>query len=173
MRATRREAGTSGFDCGAGSAAGSDFAVFRWCRQYPRNTRAIEPLRLRAPLVRGTGRRLAENATRTSDVDVVREEDTIASDEVLARSWLEDFYQDITQVDVPTLVLRGTADRILSMDGQRPSLSTARCRRRARSRSTAGRISCASPKYRREQRGFERPPAATIPVGDSRVDDAR
>jgi non-heme chloroperoxidase len=32
--------------------------------------------------------------------------------------WLEDFTQDITKIDVPTLVLHGTADRILPIDGQ-------------------------------------------------------
>jgi non-heme chloroperoxidase len=32
--------------------------------------------------------------------------------------WLEDFSQDITRIDVPTLILHGTADRILPIDGQ-------------------------------------------------------
>lgn len=32
--------------------------------------------------------------------------------------WLEDFSQDITRIDIPTLILHGTADRILSIDGQ-------------------------------------------------------
>jgi non-heme chloroperoxidase len=32
--------------------------------------------------------------------------------------WLEDFTQDITRLDVPTLIMHGTADRILSVDGQ-------------------------------------------------------
>jgi non-heme chloroperoxidase len=32
--------------------------------------------------------------------------------------WLEDFSEDITRVDVPTLILHGTADRILPIDGQ-------------------------------------------------------
>jgi non-heme chloroperoxidase len=32
--------------------------------------------------------------------------------------WLEDFGRDITQIDVPTLILHGTADRILPIDGQ-------------------------------------------------------
>jgi pimeloyl-ACP methyl ester carboxylesterase len=32
--------------------------------------------------------------------------------------WLEDFGEDITRIDVPTLILHGTADRILSLDGQ-------------------------------------------------------
>jgi pimeloyl-ACP methyl ester carboxylesterase len=32
--------------------------------------------------------------------------------------WLEDFSQDIRRIDVPTLILHGTADRILPIDGQ-------------------------------------------------------
>jgi len=32
--------------------------------------------------------------------------------------WLDDFTEDITRIDVPTLILHGTADRILSLDGQ-------------------------------------------------------
>jgi non-heme chloroperoxidase len=32
--------------------------------------------------------------------------------------WLDDFSQDITRIDVPTLILHGTADRILPIDGQ-------------------------------------------------------
>ena len=32
--------------------------------------------------------------------------------------WLEDFTADIARIDVPTLILHGTADRILSLDGQ-------------------------------------------------------
>jgi non-heme chloroperoxidase len=33
-------------------------------------------------------------------------------------TWLEDFHEDITRVDIPTLILHGTADRILSVEGQ-------------------------------------------------------
>lgn len=32
--------------------------------------------------------------------------------------WLEDFSRDITRIDVPTLIIHGTADRILPIDGQ-------------------------------------------------------
>ena len=32
--------------------------------------------------------------------------------------WLDDFSDDIERIDVPTLILHGTADRILSIDGQ-------------------------------------------------------
>lgn len=33
-------------------------------------------------------------------------------------TWLEDFHQDIKRIDIPALILHGTADRILSVDGQ-------------------------------------------------------
>jgi non-heme chloroperoxidase len=33
-------------------------------------------------------------------------------------TWLDDFHDDIAKIDVPTLVLHGTADRILSVEGQ-------------------------------------------------------
>jgi predicted dienelactone hydrolase len=32
-------------------------------------------------------------------------------------TWLDDFSEDIKRVDVPTLILHGTADRILPIDG--------------------------------------------------------
>ncbi len=34
------------------------------------------------------------------------------------RGWLDDFSTDITRIDVPTLIMHGTADRILPIDGQ-------------------------------------------------------
>ena len=34
------------------------------------------------------------------------------------QGWLEDFSTDITKIDVPTLIIHGTADRILPIDGQ-------------------------------------------------------
>jgi non-heme chloroperoxidase len=34
------------------------------------------------------------------------------------RTWLDDFSADIKGIDVPTLILHGTADRILSVEGQ-------------------------------------------------------
>lgn len=34
------------------------------------------------------------------------------------RTWLEDFSTDLERLDVPTLLVHGTADRILSLDGQ-------------------------------------------------------
>ena len=33
-------------------------------------------------------------------------------------TWLEDFHDDIKRIDIPTLILHGTADRILSVEGQ-------------------------------------------------------
>jgi len=33
-------------------------------------------------------------------------------------TWLEDFHADLKRVDIPTLILHGTADRILSLEGQ-------------------------------------------------------
>ncbi len=33
-------------------------------------------------------------------------------------TWLEDFSDDIKRIDIPTLILHGTADRILSVEGQ-------------------------------------------------------
>jgi non-heme chloroperoxidase len=41
------------------------------------------------------------------------------------RGWLEDFTQDITRIDIPTLILHGTADRILPIDGQGRKLHAA------------------------------------------------
>jgi non-heme chloroperoxidase len=32
--------------------------------------------------------------------------------------WLDDFHDDIKRIDIPTLILHGTADRILSVEGQ-------------------------------------------------------
>lgn len=34
------------------------------------------------------------------------------------RTWLEDFHADIKRIDIPTLILHGTADRVLSVEGQ-------------------------------------------------------
>ncbi|MBV9921931.1 MAG: alpha/beta hydrolase, partial [Pseudonocardia sp.] len=34
------------------------------------------------------------------------------------RTWLEDFRDDVSRVDVPALILHGTADRVLSLEGQ-------------------------------------------------------
>lgn len=34
------------------------------------------------------------------------------------QTWLEDFHSDLERFDIPTLIMHGTADRILSIDGQ-------------------------------------------------------
>ena len=34
------------------------------------------------------------------------------------RTWLDDYAADLPRLDVPTLIFHGTADRILSIDGQ-------------------------------------------------------
>jgi non-heme chloroperoxidase len=39
--------------------------------------------------------------------------------------WLDDFSADVERIDVPTLILHGTADRILSIEGQGRRLHTA------------------------------------------------
>ena len=54
------------------------------------------------------------------------------------RGWLEDFSADITKIDVPTLIMHGTADRILPIDGQGRRL-TRPSRTRSTSRSRAAR----------------------------------
>ena len=33
-------------------------------------------------------------------------------------TWLDDFHKDLERIDIPALVLHGTADRILSVEGQ-------------------------------------------------------
>ena len=33
-------------------------------------------------------------------------------------TWLDDFHEDIKRIDIPALILHGTADRILSLEGQ-------------------------------------------------------
>ena len=33
-------------------------------------------------------------------------------------TWLDDFHEDIKKIDIPTLILHGTADRVLSVEGQ-------------------------------------------------------
>jgi non-heme chloroperoxidase len=40
-------------------------------------------------------------------------------------TWLDDFHEDIKRIDIPTLILHGTADRILSVDGQGQRLHAA------------------------------------------------
>jgi hypothetical protein len=66
--ATRREAGATGFDCGAGGAAGSGaVALWRWLCRYLVTARGIESLVLRAALSRGTVR-LQRRTRRHDDI---------------------------------------------------------------------------------------------------------
>ena len=39
--------------------------------------------------------------------------------------WLEDFVADIERIDIPTLILHGAADRILSLEGEARRLHAA------------------------------------------------
>ena len=41
------------------------------------------------------------------------------------RTWLDDYEQDIARIDIPTLIMHGTADRILSVEGQARRLHAA------------------------------------------------
>jgi non-heme chloroperoxidase len=41
------------------------------------------------------------------------------------RTWLEDYERDIVRIDIPTLIVHGTADRILSIEGQARRLHAA------------------------------------------------
>ena len=61
--------------------------------------------------------------------------------------WLEDFREDIKRIDVPTLILHGTADRILPI-AARAGACTRRCRTRttSRSRRSARHVRHATPK---------------------------
>jgi len=56
-------------------------------------------------------------------------------------TWLGDFHADIKRIDIPTLILHGTADRILSVEA-RAAGCTQPCRTRPTSRSRVARTSC-------------------------------
>ena len=67
--------------------------------------------------------------------------------------WLDDFSDDIERIDVPTLILHGTADRILPIDGQGRRLHAALPD--ARYVEIEGdRTSCASPMPRRSTASY-------------------
>jgi pimeloyl-ACP methyl ester carboxylesterase len=69
------------------------------------------------------GKRVSEEAVRNmwNDGAAASPEATWAC----VRTWLEDFGEDIKRIDIPTLILHGTADRILSIDGQGRALHAA------------------------------------------------
>jgi pimeloyl-ACP methyl ester carboxylesterase len=62
------------------------------------------------------GKRVSEEAVRNL-WNAGAEASPLATRECVL-TWLDDFHDDIKRVDVPALVLHGTADRILSVEGQ-------------------------------------------------------
>ena len=62
------------------------------------------------------GHRISEETVRAT-WDAAADASPIATG-ACPPGWLEDFSRDITRIDVPTLILHGTADRILPIAGQ-------------------------------------------------------
>jgi pimeloyl-ACP methyl ester carboxylesterase len=62
------------------------------------------------------GERVSEEAVRA--LWIAGAEASPLATRACVDGWLEDFSADIKRVDVPTLILHGTADRILSLEGQ-------------------------------------------------------
>jgi non-heme chloroperoxidase len=62
------------------------------------------------------GRRVSEETVRAA-WNAGAEASPLAT-RACVQGWLDDFSEDIGRIDVPTLILHGTADRILSIDGQ-------------------------------------------------------
>jgi non-heme chloroperoxidase len=62
------------------------------------------------------GHRISEETVRAT-WDAAADASPIAT-RACPPDWLEDFSRDITRIDVPTLILHGTADRILPIEGQ-------------------------------------------------------
>jgi pimeloyl-ACP methyl ester carboxylesterase len=62
------------------------------------------------------GERVSEDTVRSLWIDGISASPWATWACVL--TWLDDFAEDIKRVDVPTLILHGTADRILPIDGQ-------------------------------------------------------
>jgi non-heme chloroperoxidase len=62
------------------------------------------------------GHRISEETVRAT-WDAAADASPIATG-ACPPGWLEDFSRDITRIDVPTLILHGTADRILPIQGQ-------------------------------------------------------
>ena len=57
-------------------------------------------------------------------------------------TWLTDFRADIPKIDVPALIVHGTADNILPIDATGRRVHEGRCRTPTTSRSTAPRTAC-------------------------------
>ena len=87
--------------------------------------------------------------------------------------WLEDFSEDIERIDVPTLILHGTADRILPIDGPGPAAAR-RAARRALRRDRGRPAHHPRHPRRGGQPRAARVPARAAPVtaGRSRAGDA-
>ena len=62
------------------------------------------------------GKRVSEEAVR--GIEATGAEASPYATWACPVGWLDDFSGDIRRIDVPTLILHGTADRILSVDGQ-------------------------------------------------------
>ena len=130
-RATSARTGPSG------SAAACSSRASRRRSPSPRTTRKAStrrrrrraagdprrPLRLahradgRLPQPRRLPRHPRQRGHRAGDVERRRRGVAVAT-WACPPGWLEDFSQDIERIDVPTLIIHGTADRILSIDGQ-------------------------------------------------------
>ena len=76
-------------------------------------------------------------------------------------TWLDDFEQDIKRIDVPTLILHGTADRILPIDGQGRRLHAALPDARYVEIEGGPHVGCVThaPEVNRELLAFLRQPA--------------
>jgi pimeloyl-ACP methyl ester carboxylesterase len=61
------------------------------------------------------GKRVGEETTRA--LWVAGAEASAHATWACVRTWLDDFVADVARIDVPALILHGTADRILSIDG--------------------------------------------------------
>ena len=74
--------------------------------------------------------------------------------------WLDDFSEDIKRIDVPTLILHGTADRILPIDGQGRRLHAALPDARYVEIDGGPHVMCVTPRRRGQPRTAELPARA-------------
>ncbi len=93
------------------------------------------------------GSRLSEAALRANFATAIGSAPAAAY--AVVPTWLTDFRADIPKIDVPALILHGTADRILPVDATarafRERLPQARYVERGTSRSTELRTDCCGP----------------------------
>jgi non-heme chloroperoxidase len=82
--------------------------------------------------------------------------------------WLDDFSRDIEHIDVPTLILHGTADRILSIDGQGRRLHAALPDARYVEIEGGPHVMCVThaEEVNRELLAFLREPAGVVAAGE-------